>query len=130
MKDEAFKEWWYSEGSQASYTHHDCEEHTMRMYEIAWANGAYKEREEANARAQPEQEPVAWQWLDTAHFRKKLPKDAGDGVWNPLYAAPQRPWVGLTDEEHNKLAVDWGCLSADWILYAAAVERAVKEKNT
>ena len=88
---------------------------------------ATKEREDL---AQPEQEPVAWQWLDTAHFRKKLPKDAGDGVWNPLYAAPQRPWVGLTDEEHNKLAVDWGCLSADWILYAAAVERAVKEKNT
>jgi hypothetical protein len=41
----------------------------------------------------------------------------------------KKHWVGLTDEEHNKLAVDWGCLSADWILYAAAVERAVKEKN-
>lgn len=44
-QDEAFKAWWYSEGSQAPYTHHDCEEHTMRMCEIAWANGAYKERE-------------------------------------------------------------------------------------
>ena len=33
----------------------------MRMYEIAWANGAYKEREEANARAQPEQEPMTLQ---------------------------------------------------------------------
>ena len=51
MTQEAFKAWWYSEGSQAPYTHHDCEEHTMRMCEIAWANGAYKEREEANARA-------------------------------------------------------------------------------
>jgi hypothetical protein len=45
MTKEAFKAWWYSEGSQAPYTHHDCEEHTMRMCEIAWANGAYKERE-------------------------------------------------------------------------------------
>ena len=44
-QDEEFKAWWYSEGSQAPYTHHDCEEHTMRMCEIAWANGAYKERE-------------------------------------------------------------------------------------
>jgi hypothetical protein len=44
-QDEAFRSWWYSEGSQAPYTHHDCEEHTMRMCEIAWANGAYKERE-------------------------------------------------------------------------------------
>jgi hypothetical protein len=44
-QDEAFKAWWYTEGSQAPYTHHDCEEHTMRMCEIAWANGAFKERE-------------------------------------------------------------------------------------
>ena len=51
MTQEAFKAWWYSEGSQAPYTHHDCEEHTMRMCEIAWANGAYKATEEANARA-------------------------------------------------------------------------------
>jgi len=42
---EAFKAWWYNEGSQAPYTHHDCEEHTMRMCEIAWANGAFAERE-------------------------------------------------------------------------------------
>jgi hypothetical protein len=41
-QDEAFKSWWYNEGSKAPYTHHDCEEHTMRMCEIAWANGAYK----------------------------------------------------------------------------------------
>ena len=45
INKEAFKAWWYSEGSQPPYTHHDCEEHTMRMCEIAWANGAYKERE-------------------------------------------------------------------------------------
>ena len=51
MTQEAFKAWWYSEGSQAPYTHHDCEEHTMRMCEIAWANGAYKATEEANAKA-------------------------------------------------------------------------------
>jgi len=40
-----FKEWWHNEGSQAPYTHHDCEEHCMRMCEIAWSNGAYVERE-------------------------------------------------------------------------------------
>jgi hypothetical protein len=44
-QDKDFKTWWYNEGSLAPYTHHDCEEHTMRMCEIAWANGAYKERE-------------------------------------------------------------------------------------
>ena len=53
--------------------------------------------------AQTEQEPVAWQWLDTAHFRKKLPKDAGDGVWNPLYAAPQRTERPVDCERCNRL---------------------------
>jgi hypothetical protein len=29
-----------------------------------------------------------------------------------------------------QLAEEWGCLSADWVFYAAAVERKVKERNT
>jgi hypothetical protein len=38
-----------------------------------------------------EQEPVAWQWLGSAHFRKKLPKNADITAWNPLYThSPQR----------------------------------------
>jgi len=45
MTKEDFKNWWYHEGSQAPYTHHDCEQHCMRMCEIAWSNGAFKERE-------------------------------------------------------------------------------------
>ena len=35
-----------------------------------------------------EQEPVAWQWLGSAHFRKKLPKNADVTAWNPLYTTP------------------------------------------
>ena len=38
---------------------------------------------------QPQAEPVAWQWLNSAVYRKKLPKFAEAGAWNPLYAAPQ-----------------------------------------
>ena len=53
MTQEAFKAWWYNEGSQTPYTHHDCEEHTMRMCEIAW-----------NAAVRAEQEPVAWMDAD------------------------------------------------------------------
>ena len=40
-----------------------------------------------------------------------------------------REWVGLTDEEHTQIAIDSGCMSADWVFYGAAVERKVKEKN-
>ena len=35
-----------------------------------------------------EQEPVAWQWLNTGHFRKKLPRTAELGNWQPLYTHP------------------------------------------
>jgi len=77
-----------------------------------------------------EQKPVAWQWLGSAHFRKKLPKNADVTAWNPLYSAPQRTWVGLTEQEHTDIAVECGCMSADWVFYGAAVERKVKERNT
>jgi len=76
-----------------------------------------------------EQKPVAWQWLGSAHFRKKLPKNADVTAWNPLYSAPQRTWVGLTEQEHTDIAVECGCMSADWVFYGAAVERKLKQKN-
>jgi len=44
---------------------------------------------------------------------------------------PQRKeWIGLTEQEHANIAVEAGCASADWVFYGAAVERALKEKNT
>lgn len=33
-------------------------------------------------------EPVAWQWLNTAHFRKNVPASATWSQWRPLYASP------------------------------------------
>jgi hypothetical protein len=42
---------------------------------------------------------------------------------------PQRTWVGLTEQEHIDIAVECGCMSADWVFYGAAVERKVKERN-
>ena len=77
--------------------------------------------------AKQEQEPVAWQWLDTAHFRKKLPKDAGDGVWNPLYAAPQRTFVGLTDEEIKDYLLK--PVERDLLSFTRFIEAKLKQKN-
>ena len=31
-------------------------------------------------------EPVAYQWLDTAHMRKRIPKSSNPSEWRPLYA--------------------------------------------
>ena len=128
-QDEAFKAWWYSEGSQPPYTHHDCEEHTMRMCEIAWANGAYKAIAELES-----QEPVAWIWKDmrgqeiVSLFEPRL-----NSV--PLYTQPpQRTWVGLTDEEiidviHPLVMADMPDEATDYEI-AQAIESKLKEKNT
>ena len=82
------------------------------------------------ALAQPEQEPVAWQWLGSAHFRKKLPKNADITAWNSLYSAPQRTWVGLTDEDVDEAARC--CVKSGQSVNAAirAIEAKLRSKNT
>jgi hypothetical protein len=73
--------------------------------------------------AEPVQEPVAWQWLNTGHFRKKLPVTAEPGVWTPLYTAPpRREWKSLTEEEIDR----WTPEIHPVIL---AIEAKLKEKN-
>lgn len=54
-----------------------------------------------------------------------------------LERAPQRTWVGLTNEERNQVAWSCGAMSADWLEFAAdwlefadAIEAKLKEKNT
>jgi hypothetical protein len=42
----------------------------------------------------------------------------------------QRTWVHLTNQEHDEIAIESGCMSADWVFYGAAVERKVREKNS
>lgn len=36
-----FEAWWNDEGSIGPMPGYDCEEHTRKMCEIAWMNGAY-----------------------------------------------------------------------------------------
>jgi hypothetical protein len=82
--------------------------------------------------AQPEQEPVAWiekdmqcDDFDSDSVTCEKPARAADGwEWIPLYTTPpQRPWVGLTDE-------DCRGMSAGDRLVAMWVDRTLKEKNT
>jgi hypothetical protein len=75
------------------------------------------------------QEPVAWQWLGSAHFRKKIPKNADITAWNPLYHyPPQRTWVGLTDEEITSVANNSHPLNGVRS-FARAIEAKLKQKN-
>ena len=64
------------------------------------------------------------------HLWDKTDEQAITAIKEALAQPEQRTWVHLTNEEHTELAVEWGCLSADWVFYAAAVERKVREKNT
>jgi hypothetical protein len=74
--------------------------------------------------AEPVQEPVAWQWLNTAHFRKNLPVNAEPGAWNPLYTRPpRREWQSLSEEEIDR----W---TPEIHPVIRAVEAALKERNT
>ena len=73
---------------------------------------------------QTKDEPVAWE-----QFHEHM---AG-----PNYVAPQRTWVGLTQEEFEKLINDAGFTRSDLLMMGACIEQIVdlveaklKEKNT
>jgi hypothetical protein len=73
--------------------------------------------------AEPVQEPVAWQWLNTAHFRKNLPVNAEPGAWNPLYTRPpRREWQSLSEEEIDRWTPEIHSV-------IRAIETKLKEKN-
>jgi len=86
--------------------------------------------------AQPEQEPVAWQYktVEAGVFvSDQHPPDVE--VWNdiewskPLYTTPpaaERPWVGLTDEDMK----DPQTHIFDFIYGARWAEAKLKERNT
>ena len=80
------------------------------------------------ALAKPAQEPAFW-----LNEQGQLKATRGDAERHsigqkiiPLYTAPQRPWVGLTDDE---LANLWYKESLDWMEFAQAIEAKLKEKN-
>ena len=70
--------------------------------------------------AQPEQEPVAFashgvvNWIADKQFQHEA----------LLYSAPQRTWVGLTDEEIEQMGL------SNYIKVVRETEAALKAKNT
>ena len=109
--------------------HHLIEEHERSEYLVRYDKIISLL---AKALAQPEPEPHGW-YIDGygAVIGTAEPKSVRVGEWLPWYTAlPQRTWVGLTEQEHTDIAVECGCMSADWVFYGAAVERKLKERNT
>jgi hypothetical protein len=81
--------------------------------------------------AQPEQEPVAWHEPGVCGNVTVYEKWAKENGWFPLYAAPQREWVGLSEEEIAVICGECAASAhrADDISYARAIEAKLKEKN-
>jgi hypothetical protein len=76
-----------------------------------------------------EQEPVAFRNTETGDFCTGgfLRKDWAK--WQPLYAAP-REWVGLTDDEEDEIAEDWGRdRLPDIHSVTKAIDAKLREKN-
>jgi len=72
---------------------------------------------------EPAQEPVAWMREDAT---LRFAEGKVFAVGQPFYTTPQqRPWVGLTDEDHMQFAIS----QFGWDELIAAVEAKLKEKN-
>jgi hypothetical protein len=86
-----------------------------------------------------EHEPVAWRTFDGEggyDYRSYEMNENYDKEWaernpnhahwvEPLYASPQKQWVGLTDEDMEALF-----LNEDGVRFARYIEAKLKEKNT
>ena len=80
---------------------------------------------------QPAQEPVAWMSEEDncIFFGADKPNPMDYDFWTPLYTTPpQRPWVGLTDEEVYMNCPNWLSQEQckDWI---QQIEAKLKERN-
>jgi hypothetical protein len=73
-----------------------------------------------------EHEPVAWaNSFDLQNFDMKVRTGPDLHHTVPLYTAPPKQWVGLTDDDYEELlrTRDWG------VYLIEAVEAKLKEKN-
>jgi hypothetical protein len=79
--------------------------------------------------ALPKQKPVAFRNTETGDFCTGGFLRRDWAKWQPLYTAP-RQWVGLTDEEIDKLRHLYDG-TAGWTIerFARAIEAKLKEKN-
>jgi len=82
--------------------------------------------------AQPAQEPVAWAVYHkrggskSLHWPENHSPNGDATMFDAVPLVPQRPWVGLTDEEREY----WiGCNTTKQAL-ARAIDNALKAKNT
>ena len=113
-KEEAYKAWWHNEGSGITpLPNEDMEEFAHRITQIAWSNGAFKEREqilfaikELRGRSQ---EPVSWMiWGKNNVPSLTFKKPSDKYVFDSLYTTPpqrkepeQEPVSWMSEDERE-----------------------------
>ena len=122
-----FNEWWDSDIIRSSPFRRGSPAYwAWAGWEAALREHAMSEVQRIGQEIQPEQEPVG-QLLENAFGRGQVmwfnkPKDE-----SMLYTTPpQRTWVGLTDEEKNKMAFIAGS-DKHWLI--SLVENKLKKQN-
>ena len=87
-----------------------------------------KEREALATPPLPVQEPVAWMYQHpNNHLKTCYQTYKPNGECAPLYTTPpQRPWVGLTDEDITKIDQR---MYPTWKDEVQAIEARLKELN-
>ena len=96
----------------------------------------YKQTEEAitaikEALAQPEQEPVAFCKVEDVYNNDSLLTQLGVKRGDLLYTTPpQRTWVGLTPQERDEINERVYGAVPHHVAFHAAIEQALREKNT
>ena len=74
-KEEAYKVWWHNEGSGITpLPNEDMEEFVHRITQIAWSNGAFKERD-ACADMIEDLENIDWNIWDCAKAIREREKE-------------------------------------------------------
>ena len=94
---------------------YDDYEAKIQLAEYAWEQAL-----------ETEQEPVAYLHNETELLRLARRANSGDfepSHWRPLYTAPPKQWVGLTDEDYKELS------KIAFVEAIEKIERVLKEKN-
>ena len=114
-----------------------CEEHPDHQERIITERmiqeRMQEEIDELRQALETEQEPVAWaNSFDLQNFDMKVRTCPDLHHTVPLYTAPPKQWVGLTDEEIQEVVSkkwwDWED-AFDIEGFSRAIERVLKEKN-
>ena len=139
MKD--FNEWWDSDIIRSSPFRRGSPKYwAWAAWEAALREHAMSEVQRLGQEIQPEQQPLEyWNavegWVRIDEVREHLDSVGCGTIYKtsgedrvPLYTTPhQRTWVGLTDEEKNKMAFIAGS-DKHWLI--RLVENKLKEHNT